>query len=281
MKKNTGLKKMALFFLALFCLMTASSVAQAFNLTIQNNYAEDKWFAVLYRDDKAGKWLCSGWYKVPAHMEKDFSFANSDKVKYAYLYSSVFDGEGQADAIKRTVIGGKFSYYDGQQCPQGERRRTESFAKFGMCINGAKLIWGEAEESQTLRKTVNAADEADAVALLNQDRKKQGLRPLTADARLTQTARAHAADMVKNEYFDHVNLAGQSPFDRMTANKIIYRQAGENIGSNNDVQGLEREWMNSPEHRANILNAKYTHVGVGLCADGDGQVYGVQLFAAF
>ena len=139
------------------------------------------------------------------------------------------------------------------------------------------MIWGEAET-----KDANlATDERNAVELLNQDRKKKGLKPLNIDARLTQTARAHAADMVRKDYFDHVNLEGQTPFDRMTANHIAYRAAGENIATGADVAGLEKSWMNSPKHRDNILNASYTHVGVGLCADGTGQLYGVQLFAAF
>ncbi len=268
---------------AAFFIWTAMPTAQAFNLTVVNNYDAKKSFAILYRDDNVGKWLCKGWYNVPAHTEKEYVFPDSTKLKYAYLYSSVDNGEGQSDAIKRTVIKESFSYYDGEKCPPGSDKKTVLFGKFNMCVNGAKLIWGE--EAQGSSSDAAASDasaaqlESQAVELLNQDRKKKGLAALKVDARLSQVARAHAADMVENGYFDHTNLNGQSPFDRLDAKKIRYSYAGENIASNASVPAMEKAWMNSPKHRDNILHAKYTHVGIGICTAADGSLYGVQVFA--
>ena len=72
-------------------------------------------------------------------------------------------------------------------------------------------------------------------------------------------------------------------WDRMNRNGITgWRTAGENIAygypSARDVQ---EGWMNSPGHRENILNAGFTHVGVGLYVDSEGTAYWTQLFASF
>ncbi|WP_051171600.1 CAP domain-containing protein [Sporomusa ovata] len=88
-------------------------------------------------------------------------------------------------------------------------------------------------------------------------------------------------NIVIEPYFNHTNLQGQSPFDRLKANGITYRSAGENIGYNYSVKKLEEAWMNSPGHRANILNTSYTHVGLGLYPGENGSLYGVQVFAGY
>lgn len=274
-------KRGLLLLTMVLCLgFVGAPTAQAFNLTITNNYDVSKSFALLYHDDVSGKWVCKGWYNVAAHTEKDYTFANSEKLRYAYVYSSAQNGEGQDDAIRRTVINEAFGYSDGQRCPEGTNRKTVAFAKFGMCINGAQLVWGESDKPLA-RSAAATNDEETAVKLLNQDRAKRGLAALKIDPRLTQVARAHAQDMVQNGFFDHVNQQGKSPFDRMHDNGISYRTAGENIAQNATVAALETAWMNSPKHRDNILSTSYTHVGVGLCKADDGTLYGVQVFASF
>jgi len=287
--KGAIVKTIMCLFLITIVLLSAAPEAQAFNLTITNNYDKEHSFAILYYDDVAKQWSCKGWYNVPANTEKDYNFSNSTSLKYAYIYSSVWNGDYEEGAIKRTIIDNKFQFYDGQQCPDGKNRRTVAFSKFGMCINGAQLIWGEAStvKSQTTTNTTNTntagitADELKAIELLNEDRVAQGLPRLIADANLTQVARKHATDMVLHNFFDHKNLQGQSPFDRMTASGITYRSAGENIAYNYSLEDMEKAWMNSPGHRANILNTGYTHVGLGLHTKSDGTIYGVQLFASY
>lgn len=281
---------MSLLFVALVAI-TALPQAEAFELTITNNYDKAKSFSILYRDEATNKWLCRGWYNVPAGTTKNYNF-NSSNHSYAYIYSSVWNGEGQEDSIRRTIIDNKFQYYDGEQCPQGTKRRQVLFSKFNMCVNGAHLIWGDelpsAAKQQAARQPQNAnqatginQDELLGIQLLNNDRAKHGLPPLVADARLTAVARRHAADMVMNNYFDHTNLHGQSPFDRLAANGITYSSAGENIAHNYSLESMEEGWMNSSGHRANILNNGYTHVGLGLYPREDGSIYGVQLFASY
>lgn len=263
--------------------------AEAFNLKVTNNYQKAKSFCLHYFDDKAKNWVTRGWFNVAPGETKSYTFSESKSLKYAYVYSSVMNGEGETDALQCTIIDGKFKYFKGEQCPQGALRRAVPFSKFGMCINGAHLIWGEAAQNCPVQKSAPqqsaqpsqtniAQDEAKAVALLNADRKKQGLPPLIADARLSQVARRHAADMVAKNFFDHTNLQGQSPFDRLAADGIEFQAAAENIAQNHDVVNMQAGWMKSPGHRANILNAQYTHVGIGLCPGKNGTLYGVQVF---
>jgi uncharacterized protein YkwD len=123
-----------------------------------------------------------------------------------------------------------------------------------------------------------AADEQKALALLNADRAANGLAPLRANAKLTSLAQFYAQDMINRNFFAHNNPEGQTPFDRMRARGISFGYAGENLAINSSVAGAERAFMNSPGHRANILNPHYTQVGIGVRYSRSGSVYVVQEF---
>ena len=122
------------------------------------------------------------------------------------------------------------------------------------------------------------ADEAKAFQLLNADRAANGLPALKINMSLVRLAENYAQDMINRKYFSHYNPEGQSPFDRMTAAGISYRAAGENLAINTNVTAAEKAFMNSSGHRANILNANYTEVGVGVRTSPSGSVYVVQEF---
>lgn len=82
-------------------------------------------------------------------------------------------------------------------------------------------------------------------------------------------AEAKSADMASNNYFSHTSPTYGSPFDRIKAAGINYRAAGENIAQGQRTpQQVVQAWMQSPGHRQNILNANYTHIGVGFVEDG-------------
>ncbi len=123
-----------------------------------------------------------------------------------------------------------------------------------------------------------ATDQQKAIDLLNADRKVDGLPPLKVDPKLAALAQKYAQDMMNRRFFSHTNPEGQSPFDRMRAAGISYGYAGENLAINNSVSGAEQAFMNSPEHRANILNQHYTTVGVGVINAPNGTVYVAQEF---
>lgn len=126
--------------------------------------------------------------------------------------------------------------------------------------------------------TTSPSDEQQALTLLNQDRAKYGLAALKYNSQLTSLARSYAQDMIRRGYFSHYNPEGQSPFDRMSQAGISYKSAGENLAINSSVPSAETAFMNSPGHRANILNSGYTEVGIGVVRTSSGQVYVVQEF---
>lgn len=104
--------------------------------------------------------------------------------------------------------------------------------------------------------------------LLNKDRKRGGLPPVRMQEDLRMVARKHSADMAKKDYFDHVNLKAQSPSDRLKGARVSDVVSGENLakvgGYANPTQFAETGLMNSPGHRANILNSAYNAVGIGV-----------------
>ena len=134
----------------------------------------------------------------------------------------------------------------------------------------------QATGSQSARQ-IKAAEQR-AFELLNADRRANGLPKLKLNGVLVVLAENYGKDMIKRNYFSHYNPEGQSPFDRMRGYGISYRYAGENLAVNNSVEGAQRALMNSPGHRANILNSHYTEVGIGVSYDSRGAVYVVQEF---
>lgn len=122
------------------------------------------------------------------------------------------------------------------------------------------------------------ADEKRAFDLMNADRIANDLPALKLNLDIVKVARTHGQDMINRNYFAHENPEGQSPFDRMRAAGISFGYAGENLAINRSVDAAEKAFMNSPGHRANILNSKYTEVGIGVRYDASGSVYVVQNF---
>lgn len=124
-----------------------------------------------------------------------------------------------------------------------------------------------------------AAMEEEVLRLVNEERAKQGLGALKRASDLDSLARAHSADMIKRNFFDHTNPDGQSPFDRMRAAGISYRAAAENIASGQtSAQSVMNAWMNSSGHRKNILNSSYTEIGIGAVKSSAGKIYWTQEF---
>ncbi|MFI6448132.1 CAP domain-containing protein [Kitasatospora sp. NPDC050543] len=110
-----------------------------------------------------------------------------------------------------------------------------------------------------------AASPAAAVLnLVNAERKKVGCGPLTADARLGALAQAFSDDMAARSFFDHTDPDGHTPWDRAKAAGISYLSA-ENIARGQSTpEAVMASWMNSPGHRANILNCDYTKLGTSV-----------------
>ncbi len=115
-----------------------------------------------------------------------------------------------------------------------------------------------------------SAYEKKVVELTNAERAKQGLAPLTLDTELSKVARIKSQDMQNKNYFDHNSPTYGSPFDMMKSFGISYTSAGENIAMGQKTpEQVVQAWMDSPGHRANIMNSSFTHIGVGYVASGN------------
>lgn len=117
-----------------------------------------------------------------------------------------------------------------------------------------------------------AAYESRILVLLNAERAKAGLRPLARIGCAETYADGWAATMARTGTFAHQSL---TPILRA----CTARRVGENIAYGNvTADAMMRMWMNSPGHRANILNPAFTHVGLGAVKTSSGRWYGVQDF---
>lgn len=127
-------------------------------------------------------------------------------------------------------------------------------------------------------KAAPATLEAQMLALVNQARKSAGCGSLRAEPKLDKAARLHSADMAKRDYFSHTTPDGVSPWDRAKA--AGYDQpSAENIAAGNaTAKATMQQWMNSPGHKANILNCSYKAMGVGRATGGTYRYYWTQMF---
>jgi uncharacterized protein YkwD len=107
--------------------------------------------------------------------------------------------------------------------------------------------------------------ESAVVALVNEARARAGCRALTVDMRLANAARGHSADMAAHNYFAHTTPQGVTVGTRVTDAGYRWSLVGENIAAGQrDAAAVMRAWLNSPGHRANILNCRFRNIGVGL-----------------
>ena len=112
------------------------------------------------------------------------------------------------------------------------------------------------------------AKERKSFALHNEARRDRGLRPFCVHPDLQKAARSHSKDMIRRDYFSHKTAGSdEGPCGRVRRFDYRYRYCGENIawgsGSEGSPGNIMRDWMDSDDHRANILDGKYREVGIG------------------
>ena len=114
--------------------------------------------------------------------------------------------------------------------------------------------------------------------LVNEERTKRGLLPLTWNDRLAQVARLQSRDMWRRQYFAHVNPDGADPFARLHQAGISYLMAGENLALAPSTPIAHQGLMDSQEHKDNILSPDYGQIGIGVVRNG---VYGAMFTQEF
>lgn len=102
---------------------------------------------------------------------------------------------------------------------------------------------------------------------------------LSRDARLDRAAAAHSTDMATRNFFSHTGSDGSSPFVRMQRQGYRYANAGENIAAGySTADAVVAGWLKSAGHCANIMNARYVHIGISLARGGSYGYYWTQDF---
>jgi uncharacterized protein YkwD/uncharacterized membrane protein required for colicin V production len=120
--------------------------------------------------------------------------------------------------------------------------------------------------------------EAQMLVLVNRERVQHGLSVLKADPEMSLVARKHSLDMFNRGYFSHITPEGASPFDRMASAHVSFLTAGENLALAQTLSIAHTGLMNSPGHRANILNPAFGRLGIGIL---DGGIYGLMITQNF
>jgi uncharacterized protein YkwD len=110
--------------------------------------------------------------------------------------------------------------------------------------------------------------EAQMLEMVNGERAANGLPALAPDPEMTEVARRHSADMFVRGYFSHNTPENKTPFDRMRESDVRFRTAGENLALAPTLEIAHTGLMNSPGHRANILEPRFGRLGIGVLDGG-------------
>ncbi|MDO0936900.1 CAP domain-containing protein [Streptomyces sp. DG2A-72] len=122
----------------------------------------------------------------------------------------------------------------------------------------------EKDTSAPVTVSAEARAEAEVLKLVNQERAKVGCSPVSANSALAELARDFSDAMAALGFFDHTDPNGATPWDRAEAAGIA-DLGGENIARGQaDAAAVMEAWMNSPGHKANILNCDFKTLGVGV-----------------
>lgn len=166
--------------------------------------------------------------------------------------------------LLRSYLWSYYDTYSGNSCANaGNRQTLTNYGANYDAYYGAKAtvpaLAADDEDSGDLLS--NYAREV--VELVNQERAAEGLAPLSADPDLTDAAGVRADEI--RDQFSHTRPDGTSCFTALDATGANYRRAGENIAIGQQSPArVVAAWMDSPGHRANIMNANYSRIGVAV-----------------
>ena len=107
---------------------------------------------------------------------------------------------------------------------------------------------------------------AEVLREVNVQRELSGKQPLRLDNRLTAAAQKHAKNMSEIFFFDHLSPDGRGVVERVTEEGYPWRVIAENIGAGLPLpKSMVKAWMNSRDHRNNLLSDDFNDVGIGYC----------------
>ena len=202
---------------------------------------------------------------------------------YAVIFSAIFLSlpirDGITDKVRNSQIGVQLA----MQSEWANRKLAPVFDEAIRQTINSLTVQPNSDERINLTFKVNDAVpkpnyEAEMLKMINEERQKHGLKSLQPDSEMLQVARAHSQDMFARGYFAHDSPDGKDPFDRMKAANVRFAAAGENLALAQTVGIAHVNLMNSPGHRANILNPSFGRVGIGIL---DGGFYGLMISQEF
>lgn len=143
---------------------------------------------------------------------------------------------------------------------QVSRRQGNTNYQVELSVSAAKRA---AKQKASVGKSNTFVEQV--LQLTNNQRSIAGLQPLKLNPQLSAAAYKHSQDMALNDFFSHVSSTGATVFDRVTAAGYTYSSVGENIAAGQATpQSVVQAWMDSPPHRANILNSTLQEIGIGF-----------------
>lgn len=127
----------------------------------------------------------------------------------------------------------------------------------------AIMFFSQISSAKASASDSNKISTSDIISMVNSSRSQMNLTPLVLNSQLESAANSKAEDMFNDQYFAHVSPSSRTPWDFISSAGYNYVYAGENlaIGYDNTVE-LQNAWMNSPDHRENILNPNYREIGI-------------------
>lgn len=196
-------------------------------------------------------------FSLPYFMEKELRNTETGKVVSANPF-------GINDSMKKIFGGVLSSTMDMLGFLTIEENETDKKVDLGFTASDYKT---------------SESSEKSMLALVNNERKANGLDEYVPDEKLSEVARKHAAEMFESGYFSHVNLAGEKPADRMKKGEVDFNFSGENLAYSQDLLSAHQGLMNSAGHRKNILHPLFHRIGIGVLDAGPRGMIFVQNFA--
>jgi len=305
MKKSAIVKWKLLvaFFATLVAFCIQSGCAIAFELRIRNDFDSKMFVTAVYFDASPQRWRTRGWWSVEPRSERKLSLETSKPTVYLYAElsgQSMTWGNGD---ITRMVIGDAFSYFDGDECPPGHRRRSVRYTEYEMKNRVLEFRPRAATADAPLKNAGDTtaqtpvSDEplkdagqenpsmvaaVELLNLINVERRKVGVHDLRLDETMSKAAGRRSYELKTKYSHDrpdgreyHTIFAEFDLAPRASAENIAWRSGRDRL----NLAAFNKSFMDSPGHRENMLNSEYSVIGLGFSDDGE-KYYVAELFAA-
>lgn len=148
-------------------------------------------------------------------------------------------------------------------------------------VNNLECAYDFLSKHYVETKRMNASAIAEVITIVNKERSIRGLNPVEEDKKLTQLAFVKVNDILQRKYFEHKSPFYGYPWEMANYFDYEFRSLGENLAKNLVTPtSVMKGWMASPKHKENILKPNYTHIGLAVKRDQDGNYFWVQMFSS-